>query len=128
MKPSPVASAPPPAAVSPPNHRGADGAGARFREVLNQAGPPAAGPTGSPTHAVSPQGPGLVETTIRRLAANDRRIDHVLRAATRGKTFSPNQLLALQAQVFRYSQTVEVISRTTDRLVGAVKQTLNTQV
>ena len=36
--------------------------------------------------------------------------------------------MALQVEVFRYSQTVEVISRTTDKLVGAIKQTLGTQV
>jgi hypothetical protein len=34
----------------------------------------------------------------------------------------------MQATVFRYSQTVEVLSRATDRLVGAVKQAFGTQV
>jgi hypothetical protein len=37
-------------------------------------------------------------------------------------------LIALQATVFRYSQTVEVISSAADRVVGAIKQTLGTQV
>jgi len=40
----------------------------------------------------------------------------------------PAELLALQATVFRYSQAVEVVSRATDKLIGAVKQTLGTQV
>jgi hypothetical protein len=34
----------------------------------------------------------------------------------------------LQASVFRYSQTVEIVSRATDKIVGAVKQTMSTQV
>jgi hypothetical protein len=51
-----------------------------------------------------------------------------MRAARAGKTFSPAELLALQTTAFRYSQTVEILSRAADRLVGAVKQTLGTQV
>jgi hypothetical protein len=66
----------------------------------------------------------LLERTLR----GERQVDALLAAAARGKTFSPSELLALQATVFRYSQTVEVVSRATDKLVGAVKQTLGTQV
>jgi hypothetical protein len=58
----------------------------------------------------------------------ENRIDSMINAAQKGKTFSANELIALQVEVFRYSQTVEVISRTTDKVVGAVKQTLGTQV
>jgi hypothetical protein len=61
-------------------------------------------------------------------AQGEARLDAILEAAARGKTFTPAELLAMQATVFRYSQTVEVVSRATDRLVGAVKQTLGTQV
>jgi len=58
----------------------------------------------------------------------ENKIDAMINAAQKGKTFSANELIALQVEVFRYSQTVEVISRTTDKVVGAVKQTLGTQV
>jgi hypothetical protein len=58
----------------------------------------------------------------------ENRLDSMINAAQKGKTFSANELIALQVEVFRYSQTVEVISRTTDKIVGAVKQTLGTQV
>jgi hypothetical protein len=61
-------------------------------------------------------------------SAGEARVDAILDAAARGKTFTPAELLAMQATVFRYSQTVEVLSRATDRLVGAIKQTLGTQV
>jgi hypothetical protein len=60
--------------------------------------------------------------------AGEKRLDAILDAAARGKTFTAAELLAMQATVFRYSQTVEVLSRATDRLVGAVKQTLGTPV
>ena len=39
-----------------------------------------------------------------------------------------DEIRALQATVFRASQAVEVVSRATDKLVGAVKQTVGTQV
>jgi hypothetical protein len=65
---------------------------------------------------------------LERAVGNEKQIDALLDAAARGKTFKPGELLALQATVARYSQTVEVVSRVADRLVGAVKQTMGTQV
>jgi hypothetical protein len=58
----------------------------------------------------------------------ESKMDAMIEAARKGKAFSASELLAIQVEVFRYSQTVEVISRSTDKLVGAVKQTLGTQV
>ena len=55
-------------------------------------------------------------------------MDAMIADARNGKSFSASELLAIQVEVFRYSQTVEVISRSTDKLVGAIKQTLGTQV
>ena len=69
-----------------------------------------------------------VRALLERTLGSEQRIDTLLAAAARGKTFSPSELLALQATVFRYSQAVEVVSRATDKLVGAVKQTMGTQV
>jgi hypothetical protein len=66
----------------------------------------------------------LIERTLR----SEKKIDALIASAASGKTFSAGELLALQSTVFRYSQTVEVISRAADRLVGAIKQTLGTQV
>jgi hypothetical protein len=58
----------------------------------------------------------------------ERELDAVVAAARAGRTFSAAELLALQTKVFRYTQAVEVISRATDRVVGALKQALATQV
>jgi hypothetical protein len=63
-----------------------------------------------------------------RALSAERQVDGLLEAAARGKTFTPAQLLAMQATVARYAQTVEVVSRVADRLVGAIKQTMGTQV
>jgi hypothetical protein len=84
----------------------------------------------SPTAAVTK--PARATTPLRamleRTVGAEKQVDALLEAAARGKTFSPAQLLAMQATVARYSQTVEVVSRVADRLVGAVKQTMGTQV
>ncbi|GEJ55568.1 hypothetical protein [Anaeromyxobacter diazotrophicus] len=57
-----------------------------------------------------------------------QRLDAVLAAARRGRTFSAHELLALQADAYRYSQTVEVASRVVEQGAQSVKQAVNTQV
>ena len=88
------------------------------RQAAGRARPPA-----PPAPGASP-----VRALLERTLGGEQRVDTLLAAAARGKTFSPSELLALQATVFRYSQAVEVVSRATDKLVGAVKQTMGTQV
>ena len=102
--PAPSATAPPPPA-KPISHQ-------RRRTA-------AAGPAASPAP---------VRALLERAFGAERRVDTLLAAAASGKTFSPGELLALQATVFNYSQAVEVVSRATDKLVGTVKQTMGTQV
>jgi len=105
-----------------------------FLQVLDEgSGRAADRPSPPPIASASPgaarPGPaaGLRALVTRTLRAEDR-IDHLIASAAAGKTFSAGQLLALQATAFRYSQTVEVLSRAADRLVGSIKQTLGTQV
>jgi len=86
-------------------------------------------PAAVPAHPVAPGPPaGPVRAMFQRALGAERQVDALLEAAARGKTFTPAQLLAMQATVARYAQTVEVVSRVADRLVGAVKQTMGTQV
>jgi hypothetical protein len=97
-----------------------------------RAAAPAAAPRPAPAAVAPPKppasaGPGVARVLASALAG-EKRVDALLEAAARGKTFTAGELLAMQATVFRYSQTVEVLSRATDRLVGAVKQTLGTPV
>jgi hypothetical protein len=129
----------PPPSPQRPAARGRAAPGASFVEVLREgaARPGPAAPPGPPAGSVRapaavPRGqPWLARGISRALegaAKGEAKLDAILDAAARGKTFTPAELLAMQATVFRYSQTVEVLSRATDRLVGAVKQTLGTQV
>ncbi|MEP6653978.1 MAG: hypothetical protein ABJA82_11495 [Myxococcales bacterium] len=99
--------------------------------VHERGAPAVAAPTGGPG-GVPPAGGGGERPAMRVLAERaldaEKRVEALIASAGNGRTFSAAELIALQATVFRYSQTVEVISRTADRLVGAIKQTLGTQV
>jgi len=100
--------------------------GARRREGTRDASqvtPPAAASVSPGAAAGSP-----LRTMLARTFRAEDQLDRVIASAAAGKTFSAGQLLALQAAAFRYSQTVEVLSRAADRLVGGIKQTLGTQV
>jgi hypothetical protein len=87
-------------------------------------------PTNTPPSRIKSPAPaaGTVRALVQGAFDAERRLDVALAAAARGKSFSPGELLALQTAAFRYSQTVEIVSRAADRLVGAIKQTLGTQV
>ena len=69
---------------------------------------------------------GRLIRLIGDLERQRQRIDHAIARAAGGAAFSPAQLVALQAQVYRYSTELEVISRVVDRTVGAVKTAINT--
>jgi hypothetical protein len=103
-------------------------AGRSFIEVLGEKThrPPATGP---PAGAADANRSGVA---VRAMAEGtldaEREMDRLLAAAASGRRFSATELLALQIKVFRYSQTVEIVSRAADRLVGAVKQAMGTQV
>jgi hypothetical protein len=116
---------------------GKPGSSRSFAAVLGERRGSSPKPTSAPETAAadrsgatasSPQPTGPVRTLLERVVRTENKVDALLQAAARGKTFSPSELLALQASVFRYSQTVEVVSRVADRLVGAIKQTIGTSV
>ncbi len=101
----------------------------RAPPALRPPPPVAPPPTGPP--AVTAPKPGeqpLWQRGATQALQAEKRLDALIDAAQKGKTFTAAELIALQAQVFRYSQTVEVISRTTDKVVGGIKQILGTQV
>ena len=65
---------------------------------------------------------------LARVAAAQARMDRILALASSGRTFSPAELLALQAGVAEASQTVDLAGKVLDRVSGGVKTLLQTQV
>ncbi len=57
-----------------------------------------------------------------------QRLDAVLAQARQGRTFTAQELLALQADAYRFSQTLDVAARVVEHGAQSVKQAVNTQV
>lgn len=57
-----------------------------------------------------------------------KRMEHVLRLAQSGKSFSPAELLALQANVYSASQELDLAGKVVDKATSGLKQVLQTQL
>ncbi len=77
-----------------------------------------------PTQAAPPVAARLVEG----LDAAQRRLDAVLELARTGATFTPAQLLSLQADVYSSSQQIDLAGKLVEKATGGVKQVLQTQL
>lgn len=56
------------------------------------------------------------------------RMDQILKLAESGKSFSPAELLSLQAHVYRASQELDLAGKVVEKATNGVKQVLQTQV
>lgn len=56
------------------------------------------------------------------------RLDQLLKLAESGRSFSPAELLAFQAQTYRATQELDLASKVVEKGTSAVKQTLQTQI
>ncbi len=65
---------------------------------------------------------------IDQVSAAQTRMEKVLELAQSGKTFSPAELLALQTQMYRASQELDLAGKVVEKATGGVKQVLQTQV
>ena len=106
----------------------------RFSVVLGETRPPLppaaalpSGPLSAPAPS-PPSEPAGAARVVARLLDGEKAVERGLERALRGGAMSPQELLALQVNVIRYSQELEVASRIVEKVSGAVKQTLQTQV
>jgi hypothetical protein len=62
---------------------------------------------------------------LARVARGERYMENVVRQGlSGGKTYTNEELLALQAQVYRYTQELELVSKLVDRGTSTVKTVL----
>jgi hypothetical protein len=64
------------------------------------------------------------ENVLRELDRGERFLDRIIRGARSGRDFSPGELLAIQAGVYRHTQAVEAFSKLVDSTAGCVRRTL----
>ena len=100
----------------------------KFGDALKAAKTPAAQkPSPQPKPAEAPaQRPAA--RAIDQVSAAQTRMDKVLELAQSGKTFTPAELLALQTQMYRASQELDLAGKVVEKATGGVKQVLQTQV
>lgn len=65
---------------------------------------------------------------VDQVAQAQHRLDRVLALAQSGKTFSPAELLGLQAQVYGASQELDLAGKVVEKATSGVKQILQTQI
>ena len=56
------------------------------------------------------------------------RMDQILKLAESGKSFSPAELLSLQAHIYRASQELDLAGKVVEKSTGGLKQVLQTQL
>jgi hypothetical protein len=98
----------------------AQGPRPRFGHLLEaRLGPPSPPPASAGTPLAA---------SLRSVEAAQARLDAVLAAARRGQSFSAGQLLALQADAHRLTQTLDVAGKLVEQGVQSVKQAVQTPV
>lgn len=90
--------------------------------------PAASSPAGSP----SPRGPRssfaeALEGAARSITEGQDRLEAALRAGRRGQVLGNEEILSLQAGVYRYTQELEIASKLIDKATSAVRTTLQSQ-
>ena len=65
---------------------------------------------------------------LQNLLSGQDKMTKIMNVALSGRQFSPSELLAMQAGVYRFTQELDLTSKVVEKATGGIKQTLNTQV
>lgn len=100
----------------------------RLRDAIsaNRTGTPPV-PAAAQANDVRPTG-GAMQRVFEDVMAGQNKLDQIMNLALSGRNFSQQELLALQAGVYRFTQELELTSKVIEKGTSSIKQTLNTQV
>jgi flagellar hook-basal body complex protein FliE len=111
------------------------------RKVAEPPPSPAASVPGCPDHAVagtsrvggvakaapaSPVDAKHLARAVEQVQSAQAQLDHVLQLAQSGKSFTPAELLAIQARVYSASQQLDLAGKVVEKATSGVKQVLQT--
>jgi hypothetical protein len=82
----------------------------------------------SPLPATGSPPPAVALDALKAIERAQQRLDFVLDAARRGRTFTAQELLSLQAEAYRCAQTLDIVARAVEHGAQGVKQAVNAQV
>lgn len=98
-----------------------------LERAFSPARPAAPGPR-DPVAAPPGGGGPSFPAALHDVEAARARIDGLLAEARRGRSFSPQELLCLQADAHRFAQSVELAARVVEHGVQGIRQALQAQV
>ncbi len=69
-----------------------------------------------------------LKAMLNQVVEGQGKLDQIIKLATSGKTYGNQELLAIQASVYKFSQELEMTSKVVEKATSGVKQTMQTQV
>jgi hypothetical protein len=99
----------------------------RARSVASNIAPASRRTTPAPatnTHATPTLLGDVSRQLLTRVARGERYLEGVVRQGLAGRAYTPADLLAMQAQVYRYTQELELVSKLVERGTSTVKTVL----
>jgi hypothetical protein len=71
---------------------------------------------------------GGFKAVLQQVVSGQNKLDDIIKMATSGKVYGNQELLAIQAAVYKFSQELEMTSKVVEKATSGVKQTMQTQV
>lgn len=68
------------------------------------------------------------KSILNQVVEGQNKLDDIIKMATSGKTYGNQELLAIQAAVYKFSQELDLTSKVVEKATSGVKQTMQTQV
>jgi len=68
------------------------------------------------------------KAVLNQVVQGQDKLDQIIKMATNGKQYGQQELLAIQAAVYKFSQELELTSKVVEKATSGVKQTMQTQV
>jgi hypothetical protein len=65
---------------------------------------------------------------LNQVVDGQNKLDDIIKLATSGKSYGNQELLAIQAAVYKFSQELDLTSKVVEKATSGVKQTMQTQV
>ncbi len=79
------------------------------------------------TEADSTSRSGL-KKMLNKMVDGQNKLDDIIKMATSGKKYGQQELLAIQASVYKFSQELDLTSKVVEKATSGIKQTMQTQV
>jgi hypothetical protein len=71
---------------------------------------------------------GGLKAVLNQVVDGQNKLDQIIKMATSGKVYGNQELLAVQAAVYKFSQELDLTSKVVEKATSGVKQTMQTQV